>query len=148
MDPVVIFAMLAILFALLNLILWVFAWKGLSGDTGKSGKYIRDLNEKNSRIEDQLWGVIDRIKELEKKIASPGSNGSEYIKKEIEKLGLLNKKVGFLSQKNSQQLDVISENLDNLKTAFEKFDKLSDTMGTISEKITRLSKKTKNEEDE
>ncbi len=143
MDPVIIFAALAVLFALLNLFLWIFAWKSLSGKSGSSRKYIKELNEKNSRIEDQLWGIIDRIKELEQKIGQPGAGG-ENIQKEIEKLGLLSKKVGFLTQKNSQQLENINENMGNLKTTLDKFDKLKDIVEAIDDSIAWLSKKINN----
>ncbi len=77
-DPALIFVVLAVLFALVNLVLWVqvFRSPGSSGgnaphqgDSPKTPENLEEilerLLEQNRRVEDQLWGVLDRLKEIE-----------------------------------------------------------------------------------
>ncbi len=76
-DPVLILAVVAIIFALLNIFLWLMVWRIIYGKQSRIdkkelytnitsiGKQLDESMERNLRLEDQLWGVLDRFKELE-----------------------------------------------------------------------------------
>ena len=82
LNPAVIFALLSIILAVLNLLLWIMVWNGSSGsasmkeDSGVGGA-VKNLSdrldenmERNLRLEDQIWGIIDKFKEQEKTLQS------------------------------------------------------------------------------
>lgn len=76
-NPVLILAVLAVIFAVLNIFLWLMVWKKPAGSSEKKTKsdidgLIKKMNEKideglerNLKMEDQLWGVLDKVKEVE-----------------------------------------------------------------------------------
>ncbi|MBN2406803.1 MAG: hypothetical protein JXJ19_03800 [Elusimicrobia bacterium] len=79
LDPSVFFAVLSILFALINGYLWYLLWKGperasglpadISIDTGALDilkERLEAETDKLSKLEDQLWGVLDKLKEMER----------------------------------------------------------------------------------
>ena len=77
-EPATVFAVLAIFFALINLLLWIIiarktrrgdrvdiAENGSAGDQGPElQKKLDKLFEEVIRIEDQLWGVLDKIRNM------------------------------------------------------------------------------------
>ena len=75
-----IFALLAVVFAFLNLFLWLTAWRSMSRDRS-SGRVPDELSdtlqslrklaekerEENLKIEDQLWSVLDKLREIKER---------------------------------------------------------------------------------
>lgn len=77
-NPAVIFALLAVIFAILNILLWLMVWNKTANpsadnkDKPEIDTSIRELKDKieegierNLRLEDQLWGIMDKLKEQE-----------------------------------------------------------------------------------
>ncbi|NLB34229.1 MAG: hypothetical protein GX817_00150 [Elusimicrobia bacterium] len=76
LNPTILFAVLALFFALINFLLWVVvlkntprgkqdmstANKGPISVDPELGKKIDKLFEEVIRIEDQLWGVLDKVR--------------------------------------------------------------------------------------
>lgn len=105
-NPAVIFALLAVVFAVLNIILWVIVWKKTENpDTdenrpevsaeAKEGlkNKIDEVVGRNLRLEDQLWGILDKLKEqeqmfkeLKKDIASvrPPDDANKHVTETME----------------------------------------------------------------
>ncbi|MFC2091627.1 hypothetical protein ACFLTD_02510 [Elusimicrobiota bacterium] len=75
LDQSVIFALFSIVFGVINILLWKLLWKKSSSDTGvgipdsslmfEVKERLDETMEKNMRLEDQIWGVMDRLKEQE-----------------------------------------------------------------------------------
>ncbi len=91
MEPVVIFALLSICLAVLNFLLWIMVWKKSATDKSKEdiATAIMEMKNKidagtnrNLKLEDQLWGILDRFKEQEQIL--------NQINKNISSQGLSN----------------------------------------------------------
>lgn len=78
-NPAVIFALLAVIFAILNILLWLMVWNKTTKppvddkDNPEIDTAVREIKnkidegvERNLRLEDQLWGILDKLKELDR----------------------------------------------------------------------------------
>ncbi len=131
MDPVVILALLSICLAVLNFLLWIMVWKKPATDKSKEeiATAIMEMKNKidagtnrNLKLEDQLWGILDRFKEQEQIL--------NQINKNISSQGLSNppppftkggSKGGFTDEKkeNDEAYGISDEDIDNLSNCPE-----------------------------
>ncbi|MGM0568571.1 MAG: hypothetical protein ACQESB_05075 [Elusimicrobiota bacterium] len=146
-EPSAVFAILVILFALLNLVLWTFIWKNFKA-YGGGEKDVAGYDEKITRIEDQLWGVMDRIKELEntaeninRKIpASFSSSGAAGVNEQIEKLYILSKDTAELVQGIYRRVDELSEKSGLLNKNGDEFEKIETFLKRIDDNLEGFKK--------
>ncbi len=157
-NPVIIFAALAIIFAILNLVLWTMVWKN-SDKTDKSGanslssnaidqikEIVNVAEENNSKIEDQLWGILDKLKDLEEKSSSekPAELPPE-ISQQLKKAQELSNKAAALLKKEIKQvknlkedIKLLSEKVEGTENFEEMFESLDGSIAKFNNRIKKL----------
>ena len=119
-DPVLFFALLAVLFASINLILWLTAWRRM--DPGSNDDSLSELRERlsevverNTRLEDQLWGVLDSLKEAGQAVnpetLNSFSDAGSAIKELLENTGFLKD----LTESEFARINQIQEDLEKIR---------------------------------
>jgi predicted nucleic acid-binding Zn-ribbon protein len=116
-DPVLILGVSAVIFAVLNIFLWILVWKKSGADIKKSGideikENLSQSMEREIRLEDQLWGVLDRLRDMERDLTA--------IKKNIS-------------------------NTEDFRNLSEKIERFNDVLEVMVRNITELNFKLSNE---
>lgn len=165
-NPAVIFAALAILFAILNFLLWVMVWKNLEGANsgGKPAEgniaaiqEIKDIiiqqEEKASKSEDQMWGILDKLKELENSVTQLHSGMAPQDNKEIiAEITAANKKIlednvsrlksGMAPKDNKEIIAIINQAFKKIAAVlgelFKEFRKFSATQENINKHLDKM----------
>ncbi|MFC2062288.1 hypothetical protein ACFLUV_07230 [Elusimicrobiota bacterium] len=81
LNPAVVFAVLAVLFGVLNILLWYIVWKSRDSSSSSAedkpniSQELKEIKNKmdsfsknRTKMEDQLWGVVDKLKEMDSSI--------------------------------------------------------------------------------
>lgn len=156
-NPAVIFAALAILFAILNFLLWAMVWKNIEGADleGKSAEResaaiqeIKDMiiqqAEKTSKSEDQMWGILDKLKELESSInqlhSGLSSVPSHQDNKEI--IAIINqafKKIAAVLGELFKEIRKFSATQENLNKHLDEMKNLNEIIKSLDGSIAMLN---------
>jgi hypothetical protein len=158
--PAVIFAVLAIIFAILNFLLWMMVWKKTgSSKAGENGGSVNvpvldELKERidggmerNLRLEDQMWGVLDKLKEQEKVFNQFKDNIAAINVPERNKEVL-----DSLEMWSIKTLKTIKECFEEIKNSgknfeqFEKLDILNNSIEDLSSNVDKLKNHLLNKE--
>jgi uncharacterized coiled-coil protein SlyX len=158
-NPVIIFAALAIIFAVLNLALWSMVWKntgkksaassagGINRDTVEEIKgAINSAGENNSKIEDQLWGILDKLKDIEEQSSSAkaGEIPPEITKQLKIAQDLSSKSAALLKEEIKQVKEIrediktLSEKVKGMKNLNEMFETLDGSLANLNSRIQKL----------
>lgn len=157
LNPAVIFAGLAILFAVLNFLLWTVVWKILKSGEKNSAekqmdmeklerfrKYLETVDSRNDKIEDQLWGVLDKLKEIEKQMDNfnetilnkePGTVDEKNIK--VIKNGT--KKIFSLVQKERSQLEEFRDDVEKISAISSDIEILREIFTALNGNVAKLN---------
>ncbi|MGM0441213.1 MAG: hypothetical protein ACQEQC_02200 [Elusimicrobiota bacterium] len=166
LNPAVIFAILAILFAALNFILWSLVWKIIqskekiaggassSADEEKFKELIRALkavDRKNDKLEDQLWGVLDKLKEIEKQLdgfdETIRESGSLQVNdKNIKVIKNGTKKIFSLVKKERSQLENFRDDVKKISAISSDIEILREIFTTLNSNVAKLNSYLKNME--
>ncbi|MDA3793512.1 MAG: hypothetical protein PF545_07680 [Elusimicrobia bacterium] len=159
LNPVIIFAALAIIFAVLNLVLWTMVWKNFDKDSkpvqnSLSREVIDEIKntlagvENNSKTEDQLWGILDKLKDLEEKVSSEKAGKlSPEIAEQLKRAQELSKKSAVLLKEEIKQIKEVKEDIKQLSKKVEgvedfgeMFESLDGNIAKFNNRINQLSK--------
>jgi hypothetical protein len=145
-----ILALLAIIFAALNIILWLMAWKRSDDAQETSPAGVDDLvikeikskleegMERNLRLEDQLWGILDKLKEQEQLLKQFQGNAASQVSGAADDALLDNMETWSLkilktikenaavkdgmqdAEGSTNKIDALHKNVEELNTNFQK----------------------------
>ncbi len=141
LNPTVIFTALAIIFAILNFALWTMVWNILKTRRKYSGTInfkkisnsLKTADQKNEKIEDQLWGVLDKLKELEKQIDRLEKSGNVQIEnKDMKTVKAGTKKIFSLVKREHLQLKKLNKSLTELTNMKKDMKNLKNKLQSLS----------------
>lgn len=152
-NPVIVFAALAIIFAILNLALWSMVWKnsdkkstpsssgGMSRETVEEIKgAINSAEENNSKIEDQLWGILDKLKDIEEQSSSAKAGGiPPEVTKQLKIAQELSNKSAALLKEEIKQVKEIREDIKTLSEKVEGVENLNEMFETLDGSLANLN---------
>jgi len=150
----VLVAAVSVIFAVLNIILWKMLWKQQAGprisERDIDPQLIQELDEKlnqelarTARTEDQLWGILDKLKELETAFNKLPEQLSVFKSTESQNAEILQmtgkriKEIHLIAGKYFNNIEKFNQAVEDVKKNREIINNLQDSILMIKGRLER-----------